>query len=85
MEKKIFILRVDYLQYKKTINILIIIIIKIIYIIYRVMLIDTFYVTNEDVQFQIHHTYCHKYQFLESIEKKCIVFFGSLEYLPVLE
>ena len=49
------------------------------------MLIDTFYVTKEDVQFRIHHTYCHKYQFLESIEKKCIVFFGSLEYLPVLE
>ena len=33
------------------------------------MLIDTFYVTKEDVQFRIHHTYCHMYRFLESIEK----------------
>ena len=43
-------------------------------IIYRVMLIDTFYVTKKDIQFRFHHTYCHKYQFLESIEKNVCVY-----------
>ena len=70
MEKKIFILRVDYLQYKKNYKYINYNYNKnYIYKIYRVMLIDTFYVTKEDVQFRIHHTYCHMYRFLESIEK----------------